>query len=455
MPIPGPYSSIDFGNPACFTNGGTAITDLSGNSRDFTLNNTNYTYNATTGSILMAADNQAVGTPSEFVLGTNAYTFTCWVKFKSSSNSRIFYFGSGGGALGRRFYNSLQPGGNLHNIDNSSAAQQATPIPFDNQWHFLAVTKPSSGTVGQQLTYVDGVLIPQGADFNPSALVDIQTPDTAVIHHFEDGTDLEIATFTLYSSVLSSGDLTELYTNDLSRFLFPDCELDFGDPASFTNGGTAITDLSGNGKNWTLDNTTYTFDASVGAVLLPGGLQAQGNNTQYAYGTAAFSILTWIKLDSYPGSSNICLIGPDGGGTRIFYFLDPPSQTVVDNGSGVAVQSPVTYDSDWHLVALTRPANGLVQDQKLFIDGVLIPNTAFYNPTQPLSQGSGGYAIIHSGFNPQPITLATFKIYLSDLNSAGLTEIYNSEVSRFTPTPPLPPVTGLSNGRRFGQGFPQ
>lgn len=231
-----------------------------------------------------------------------------------------------------------------------------------------------------------------------------------------------------------------------------DCFLDFGNPASFTNGGTAVTDLSGNGKNWTLDNTTYTFDASVGAVYLPSGLTMQGNNTQYAYGTAAFSILTWVKLINYGGSSNICLIGPDGGGTRLWYFLDPPSQNVVDNGSGVAVQSPVTYDSDWHLLGLTRPANGLVQDQKLYVDGVLIPNTAYYNPTQPLNQGSGGYAIIHTSFNPQPLNLATFKIYLAELDSADLTTIYNNEVSRFSP---LPPVTGLSNGRRFGQGFPQ
>jgi hypothetical protein len=234
-----------------------------------------------------------------------------------------------------------------------------------------------------------------------------------------------------------------------------DCFLDFGNPSSFTNGGTAITDLSGNGKNWTLDNTSYTFDGTVGAVVLPPGLQAQGNNTQYAYGTGAFSILTWVKLINYGGSSNICLIGPDGSGSRLFYFLDPPSQTVQDNGSGVAVQSPITYDSAWHLLGMTRPSSGQVQDQKLYVDGVLIPNTAFYNPTQPLNQGSGGYAVLHSGFNPQSLYISTFKIYLAELDSADLTSIFNAEGSRYGITPPLPPVTGLSNGRRFGQGFPQ
>jgi hypothetical protein len=115
----------------------------------------------------------------------------------------------------------------------------------------------------------------------------------------------------------------------------------------------------------------------------------------------------------------------------------------------------ISYDSNWHLVALTRPSSAQVQDQKLYVDGVLIPNTAYYNPTQSLNQGSGGYAVLHSGFNPQSLYISTFKIYLAELDSADLTSIFNAEGSRYGYAPPLPPVTGLSNGRRFGQGFPQ
>jgi hypothetical protein len=53
----------------------------------------------------------------------------------------------------------------------------------------------------------------------------------------------------------------------------------------------------------------------------------------------------------------------------------------------------------------------------------------------------------------KPLTIGTFDLYTTEVSEADILTIYTNEVSRFAP--PLPPVTGLSNGRRFGQGFPQ
>jgi hypothetical protein len=232
-----------------------------------------------------------------------------------------------------------------------------------------------------------------------------------------------------------------------------DCSVDIGNPASFTNGGTAITDLSGNGKNFTLNNLSYTFDPTVGALTLPGGTIAFGDNASlFGYGTNALSILLWVKLVS-TSQLGVVYFGDNvaaGAGARIWWWLNG-SYSNYDNAQAVCLQDNVFYDSQWHLLAYTRPASALVQDQKFFIDGVLFPNTQFYNPLVPINTGTGS-AEIHPAFNFGELTFATMKIYTADLNSTDLTSIYNSEKSRFGI---LPPVTGLSNGRRFGQGFPQ
>lgn len=233
-----------------------------------------------------------------------------------------------------------------------------------------------------------------------------------------------------------------------------DVFLDFGNASCFVNGGTAVNDLSGNGKNWTLNNTSYTYDGTVGAVTLPPGTYADGNNTQYGYGTAAFTILTWLKLDPVTSSSaNICIFGPDGSGTRLWYFLNGNNGACSDTGSSAIVFGGSTFDGNWHLVALTRPANGQADDQVFYIDGASIPITATLAPGTNLNLGNGGYATIHTTFNPDPITISTFKIYMAELTAGEILSIYTAEAGRYTGGPT--PYVGKSNGRSFGQGFSQ
>jgi len=449
-------TSFDFQNPACFTDGGTAITDLSGNSNNWTINNTTYTYDNTVGSILFPTSCYADGTPSTYAFGTAAYSVLAWVKFNTSvPGTNISDLGGGG--TGDATYFMWRSSDDFI-VSGSYGAAGGWIQAADNEWHLLALTRPSSGTVGDQQAYIDGVLITNNpANFyNPSAILN-QTSGLARIHSDRFGApgDLEIGTFDVYTTQLGAGDILDIYNNTKDRFLPPDLDLDFINPACFTNGTTALNDLSGNGKDFTLDNTSYTYDPTVGSLLLPTGLQATGDNTQFAYGTQAFTVLSWVKLNIFAGNSNIFLIGPDGGGTRIFYNITASSSGNFnsDNGGSGNNFSPFAFDDDWHLLALTRPVNGLVEDQRFYVDGVEIPTSGLFNGSTPLNQGSGGYCILHSNFAGESLTFATLKIYLAEFDSTQITNIYNAEVSRFGPPPPPPPYEGKVGGRQFAQGF--
>jgi hypothetical protein len=87
---------------------------------------------------------------------------------------------------------------------------------------------------------------------------------------------------------------------------------------------------------------------------------------------------------------------------------------------------------------------------QLFVNNILVSNFA-----QSVIQGPA-YPQMYFN-NPDSNIglegLGLFYFYAGEIDSTTRTDLYNEGVNRFNV--PLPPVTGLSNGRRFGQGFPQ
>jgi|688.fasta_scaffold35710_13 hypothetical protein len=232
--------------------------------------------------------------------------------------------------------------------------------------------------------------------------------------------------------------------------------IDFQNPACFTNGGTSITDLSGNGKNFTLNSTSYTFDNTNGSITMPNGVIASSTPSNFLYGTLALSMLCWVKIETGSYQTNICRLGGDACGSRLMpYFTSTNDDFIMDGACTAGVWSQNTPPG-WHLLAITRPANCLCQDQKYYVDGVLYPfNPASYQPFVPMNMNNAIFGELNDGYAGigKPLTIGTFDLYTTEVSEADILTIYTNEVSRFAP--PLPPVTGLSNGRRFGQGFPQ
>jgi hypothetical protein len=107
------------------------------------------------------------------------------------------------------------------------------------------------------------------------------------------------------------------------------------------------------------------------------------------------------------------------------------------------------------MLSFTRPVNATMNDVKFFLDGVEVVSSFGDNLSQTFNTLGTTIAQINQTAvgNDGTITFATFDIYTTQLNAGDLTTIYNNESGRFDN--PLPAVSGFSNGRRFGQGFPQ
>ena len=457
MSIPGPYLSIDFGNPACFTNGGTAVNDISGFGRNFTLNNTGYTYDASVGAIYMPATTQAFGTPSDFILTTTATTYVAWVKLQSTSNIPMSYFGSGGGG-GSRVAITLVPDGtnNFCNIDNSGAAEVAKPIVFDDDWHLVSVSKISAGTVGQQIVHVDGVLIPHWVDFNPGATVNLNSTDTARLG--ESGGVMTIATFRIYPSALTSGDLTTIYDNEKGRFTPAPAltlELDATNASSYPGTGSTWFDLTANNNDLTLNGNTTWADIDGVKSFDFDGTNSYAYNASVTIGaTNNFTIDTWFKINGTQANQFINCLGQAAANTfplMTYNLTGVSSGLYAEMGGGTAgttiIASP-TLDT-WYNV--TMAADGT--DVKYYLDGTL---------QSTVSQGSGSIPASSVELSignhvPSPPFAAWFDgnvgyyaVYDGALTAGEVSSNYSTNLPKFTP---IAPYFGNVGGRQFGQGF--
>jgi hypothetical protein len=334
-------------------------------------------------------------------------------------------------------------------VDNAGSAG-AWDQTADNEWHLLAITRPSSSLCNQQKVYLDGVLIPfSSSAFNPTAPLNA-TLGAARIHDTSFGSgDLEIATFDVYTADLSAGDILAYYNDTASRFVPPPAvisEIDFINPACFTNGGTAVTDLSGNNNDWALQNTSYTYNATVGTLDLPTGNALIDATTGYYSGNVPFSVSFWFYYESTMGE------------TRCFYNGGYPSAGWVEihtlPGSGDVMRFIVNgsyLDSSASLVDGQHNYITATYDGTTF--NGYINNVLEVTTTGPINQSTSNNMEFNlSAYNPNGLEgLGLIYFYDGAINSTVRTQLYNDGLTRFAPAPP--PSSNGVGGRQFAQGF--
>lgn len=206
-------------------------------------------------------------------------------------------------------------------------------------------------------------------------------------------------------------------------------QFDFQNPSCFNGSGTILTDLSPNGNDFTLNNTSYTYNSTLGALTLPSGTYADGIAANFVFGTNPVTISAWVKMNTSVPGINVCYFGGSGAGTRTqFLWRSSDNLIVVDNASSAGAWD-FTADNQWHLLTITRPANSLVNQQIVYLDGVLIPLSAStFNPLQPLN-GSLGSARIHD--SSDTLEIATFEVYDAQLSAGDVLTLYNDTKDRF------------------------
>jgi hypothetical protein len=465
MPIPSGFvSHIDLLDPLCYPGSGLIIEDLASPSTVWNISASGTSYNSTVGAISLTtqsieADTQLINT------GDGPITIAGWVNINLYSYGTSFNcLPAVGKALGGNqfkqlaLYGSVPNAVGLGNCSNGSGFVYGNVESPINTWVFVVVKKNTGQTTSQYKTYINGV--PNEAGYAGSNVTTSIAYNGTFSYGLINGTifgdgasalPMTVSQYWMYNSYLSDADVLDLYNATKNRYATPITELDFLNPACFPGSGTSITDLSGNNSNFTLNNTSYTYDPVIGALTLPSGTYADGIAADFVFGTNPVTINAWVKFNTSSPGINICQFGGDNPGERTQFYWRSSDNFIVSDNAGAAGGWVETADNQWHLLSLTRPSSSLCGQQNAYIDGVLITNNPvnFYNPSQALN-GSLGAARIHA--SSDPLEIATFDVWDVEQTAGEILAYYNSTSSRFSPSPPPPSSNGVG-GRQFAQGF--
>jgi hypothetical protein len=224
--------------------------------------------------------------------------------------------------------------------------------------------------------------------------------------------------------------------------------LDFLDPSCFTNGGTAVNDLSAANNDWTILNTSYTYNGTLGTIAIVSGNRLTSNlEGLLGTGNLPFTVSFWNYFDStqydvlyYNGNypSSPIHIDTDNANSRYkvrySYGLSTSSSTTA-----------VTMDA-WHNV--TYVYDNTTNTNDIYVDNNLLLS---FNYAQVQGISGSGYpgvqfSDIWNGTGLAGLGLVYF--YTRAITSLEVTDLYNDGYNRFFP--PWSPVMG---GRIFGEGL--
>jgi hypothetical protein len=445
MPVyPSPRAKYDIADPASYSGTGNTVYDLSGNNYDLTLANTTYqsTVEATSlifnGSTSSAVYNGSIGVDTG-----DPFTFFMWTNILSFTGSFNIFFTYGqddGVPLLASRYSAL----NQFRFETGSSSNTIAPAINTqlNAWHCYCITYDAT----TYKLYYDGSLVGSIAGSRY-----IGVPTKLSLGNFDNTgiyyTNMKFGYLEAWDQDLTAGEVLSKYQetqvnfqNNLVTYL------DFLDPACFTNGGTAVNDLSAANNDWTLENLSYTYNPTLGTLALSGCRFTSNLQGLLGSGDVSFSLSYWNYFDStqydivyYNGNypNNGLHIDNDNANSKfkIRYGF---------NLSLEASTSVVTMD-DWHNITY-------IYDHTTSTSTVYVDNAVALTFVGVLSQGvSTGYpgvqfADFWNGTGLAGLGLVYF--YTRAISNLEVSNIYNDNVDRFYP--PAPSVMG---GRIFGEGL--
>lgn len=235
--------------------------------------------------------------------------------------------------------------------------------------------------------------------------------------------------------------------------------LDAGNPASYSGSGTAWNDLSGNGSNVTLSNTTYN-SANGGSIVF-------NSSTSFADFTAnvgssnVVTVEMWVKTNS--------LAGPGSGGMYFgFNYYD-----VWTSGGNIGFN---TSAGDQHGLPSSRVDYlGIVGAWRHLVfvmyTGSKTNNKIYVNgENQTMSYSSGTFTSGNANFNSgagriagwradanwkMSMQVASFKIYTRELSAQEITNNYKTYQSKYyAEGDGLSPATASTSAYQIKQDYP-
>ena len=419
--------NLDAANGSSYPASGTTWTDLSGNGNNGTLTNGPTFDPISGGSIVFDGTNDYVSL-SNVQPGTNDFTISVWVyKNNNTSNDYVWDFGANGGTLssgtsvsgyGFRYYNTT--------LGTSSNMYTQGTIPNVSEWYEVTITRNS----GTSTMYVNGQSITSssGDTHNISST-------TLYIGRYGGGTGYEhdgrISNFKIYNRALSESEVAQNYNALAPRYSRPSIVsdglslcLDAGDSNSYPGTGTTWFDLSGNGRNATINGSpTYSNGYFSG---ISDSNYFSLSNSGLVPRTNDFTYSCWIYFNAV---DSLDTIFENGSWTDTLLFRYQSTQfAIYAEGALRGTLSWTAITGSWVNLVLRRSSNT--------VSG-FVNATSFGTPftmTTDINLANPNLLLMRSQHTTNQFTngrLASFYIYDRALSESEIKQNFNALRDRF------------------------
>lgn len=421
---------IDANNSSSYSGSGTAITDLSGNSRtqnlaaasQYTMLNGVKCFDCNSNSITAAS----IGP----TLPTSGFTYVCWANMKSSTaDYRTLYRSSPSGHAILTNINT----NTLGMWDSSFRTTGYDVSSLANVWVQWTVVGDSSG----QTFYINGVQ------------VGTTTQTVAGNSHWYTGGIINtqnfgyIANMELYTSKLTQEQILQNYYNQLSTFQLPNIVTSglvlWYDPdisASYPGSGSTITNLANTSLPGTLSNITYTdpyfsYNGSNSQVTI-------ADNALLEPGSGDWTMEVWVNQTNATGSQVILgKFDPGGGAQDVSYAIRTLNggNVYANFGNGTTAVTTANYAlplNTWTqlVYVFTNIANNNIIT---YVNGVQQATTthsfaSILNTTANLYLGSYNGGEFPQWFNGR---IGVTRLYNAALSAANVLQNYNADKNKY------------------------
>ena len=426
-------------NTSSYNGSGTTITDLSGNSRNGTIAGSP----TWTGNYFTFVDDY-IATPNLGSVITSAnqiHSVELWVyptasgvliQYNNSTSPNTSYHASSieivGGNLEVGFWN----GSGLSSTGNIGA------VSF-NEWHQIVLTYNGSVCKG----YIDGVF-KGSVNVSWSSPVDASQPfymnfGYADFTSHGDGTNFDgrFGIMRVYNKALTDAEVLSNYNSTLSTIvnLTTNGLVLYYDPSSvssYPGSGTAITDLSGNGRNGIMSNITYTspyftYNGSSSQIAI-------ADNALLEPGSGDWTMEVWVN-QAVAGNDVVLGKFPAGGATVSYSIRTTNTSYYAQLASSSGYQNSTTHAGTigtWYQIVYVF-TNVAANTLQTFVNGSSIGSvahslTSILDTTTGLYIGSynnGEYAQYFDG------KIGITRLYNRALTSTEVLNNYNVDKSKY------------------------
>ena len=413
--------------------------------------------------------NQIAGvysTAGQYANITTNFTISVWFRANSLAATQLIFNNGQTGASPAGISIVLQTNGQLNfTINGVVSSTYGSPILVADK--FYNATYTFTGNVLK--FYLDGVLISTNAGLGNLLAYSVNSymswggfSGPSFTDTYTNNTSYNVVL--IYNTALSNSQVLDIFDTYYSRILGPAHSYDIANPASYPGFGSQINDIGNLPFIATLGINNATYNGTNFSFALNGTTTSycrSGANQTIFTGSNNFTTQYWFN-NSGPLASppyNIFLTV----GSRTSGYLSGYTNRISATGE-LVIGSTGNADYNtgffptigtWYQITITVNTSNLLI---LYVNGTVVyQNTITFNqPDTALNSISIGTPEYSLPDNAAYIQWGVLNLYTRVLIPTEITEYYNDTAARFAPpVPPLPPVTGLSNGRRFGQGFPQ